>query len=299
MKTLRWLGAVLFNNRIHVSLMPGMLTCFWGEALALPLPLAYYAMITVQTAGAYWWNMITDKEEDSINYPREGRFIWPDSKGTRLLILACFVTSFTLGLRAGWGFIAFGSVMNILGTLYGLKVKLPRSSRTFRIKSIPWLKNAYSSLFWSASLVLSPYVYLHLPIDRRAWWAVAISFCLAFFVELMWDVRDVVGDRFAGVRTLPIVLGEARTRWLLHGLNASCATLSALGLVFGSLPPPYWMIMLHSVGGFMFVEWYFRLKERQLASHAYLLLGGAMIVATVALGNPGRTILPGIMQGHP
>lgn len=255
MRTLRIVGSVIFNNRIHVILMPVMLTLFWSVGYSLPLPLEYYAMIAVQTAGAYWWNMLTDRAEDSVNYPREGRFVHPESRWTRLLIAACFTTSFFLGLRAGWRFVLFGFFLNTLGSLYGMKLRLPAPFNTsFRIKSVPWLKNAYSSLFWSVALVLSPYVYLHQPIERRAWIAVVISFCLAYFVELMWDVRDMAGDRFAGVRTIPLVLGERPSRFILHGVNGLCTALVLWSLLSGQLPVPYWVLLVHSVAVVLFVE---------------------------------------------
>ncbi|MCE9671352.1 UbiA family prenyltransferase [Myxococcus stipitatus] len=298
MSALSFVASVIFNNRLHVALMPAALTLFWNVALGLPLPAEYLLMTTLHTAGGYWWNMVTDAVEDSINYPRRGRFIWPDSRLTLLLILACFVGSLFLAARAGWLFVLYGTVMNVLGTLYGLRMRLP-GGREFRVKSVLGLKNLYAAFFWSVSLVLSPYVYLGRVPDGRAALVVAISCMISLFVELLWDVRDIAGDRVAGMRTLPIVLGEERSRWLLHGANVVYAALLLYGLASGLLPSPYAVALVHAALVAVYVEHFFRRADRQLSSHLYLLFGGVFIGIVIAMGAPGRTILPDVMQGLP
>ena len=200
--SIRSVGAVLFNNRIHVFIMPALLTLFWDAALKIGLPLTYYAMIVLNTAGAYMGNMKTDYREDAVNYPSEGRFLHPQSFWLRPAIVAAFAGSFLLGLLSGWLFVLYGFVLNIFGILYGLEVPLP-GGRRFRVKSIPWLKNAYSSLFWSVALLVSPYLYVKQALDPRLALAIPIAFLLAFFVELLWDVRDTAGDEWPGFGRSP------------------------------------------------------------------------------------------------
>jgi 4-hydroxybenzoate polyprenyltransferase len=281
MKVLSKMAWVIFSNRFHVSLLPVALTLFWQMALRLPLPLSYYVMIALHTLAGYWVNMITDQAEDVFNYPEQGRVFRPGSSWIRIGIAACWCLGFWLALRAGWRMVLFGTLSNCLGLLYGLQIRLP-SGREFRIKSIPWLKNAYSALLWSAGLILAPFVYLNMSLNRLAPLVILISFLLVFFVELLWDLRDVRGDRQAGVCTIPISLGESTTRLILHLVNAAACLVAVASLVGGLLPPSYWILVPNALASSVIVEWYVRLKDRQLASHLYLLYGGCVIA--IALG---------------
>jgi 4-hydroxybenzoate polyprenyltransferase len=286
-------AAVVFNNRIHVALMPSFLLLFWTLAFGFALPLEYYAMVTLSTAGGYLYNMLTDRREDAINYPTQGR-LSPDSRWMKTAILLCTVASGLLALRAGWRFFLFGSLVCCMGPLYGMTFELPIGGRRrrFRMKNVPVLKNAWAALFWSVVLLTSPFVYLGMPFDRRLALAIPIAFLLAFWVELMWDVRDMAGDRDAGVRTLPVVLGEQAARRLLHAINATTATLAVIGLIAGILPPQHWVLAVHAAGVAVFIEWYLRQRDRQLGSHLYLLYAGACIAAAIAFGHPLQTIWP-------
>jgi 4-hydroxybenzoate polyprenyltransferase len=47
------------------------------------------------------------------------------------------------------------------------------------------------------------------------------------------DIRDIVGDRIAGVHTLPVVLGGPKTLGILTGLDMAIAYLSPQIAIYG------------------------------------------------------------------
>jgi 4-hydroxybenzoate polyprenyltransferase len=53
-------------------------------------------------------------------------------------------------------------------------------------------------------------------------------FCALTINSLVFDYRDIGGDRHYGIRTIATQLGRARTLWLLVGLAAMLIALSAL-----------------------------------------------------------------------
>lgn len=275
---MRKLFDILVNNRLHVFFIPIIVTLFWNLSFNLNLPVTYYILIFVNTAGNYIYNMITDREEDAVNYPDQGRFLGPSYKATRPLIALCFLLSLCLGMLAGWRFVIYGFVLNFFGTLYGVPIKL-KNGKIFRIKNIPVVKNAYSALFWSVALLLTPYFYIHRQPGAGLLLSIAIAFIMAFFVELLWDVRDIPGDRLASVRTIPILLGTPYSKMLLHFLNLVTVSLILYGILAGVYPISYYVILPHFLIVLFFIEWYFRQKDKQFGSHIYLVIAMLTVVS--------------------
>ena len=59
-----------------------------------------------------------------------------------------------------------------------------------------------------------------------------------FFIKLfvntvIFDVRDIKGDRISGVRTIPVVFGREKTKNLLLGLNSTLIIWLALSYFMG------------------------------------------------------------------
>jgi 4-hydroxybenzoate polyprenyltransferase len=272
----------LFTNRVHVFVMPALLTFFWNFDARLPLPFEYYLMITLTTAGGYITNMYTDRAEDAINYPSRYRFFGVHIGATKAAIVICYFLGFLLSLRAGWAFVLYGGVVHMLGGLYGWPIRL--GSRRFRIKEVPVVKNLYAGFFWSAALILTPYFYVGEKPGLLAVLLIVISLGGNYFVELMWDVRDMAGDRASGVRTIPVLFGETVACWLLRGIHlVTCLTI-AFGLWLGLLQPEksWILLILYLPIGLLFVEWYRRLTDRVWASNVFLVItAGVLFVAMI------------------
>ena len=281
------LDSALFSNRFHVILLPIPLTYFWGQALTLSLPFAYYLMITFQTAGVYWANLYTDTREDSFNFPQEGRLIRPQAPWVLPLVLSCYVISFLIAASLSWRLVLFGTVLNALAFFYGAQVSLPLmlGKASFRIKAIPWLKNAYAAVLWSLALLVAPYVYLGTFPDLRLALAVPIMMLLTFYVELMADVRDIKGDEVASVRTVPVVLGLPLTRWLLHAATALSTFLVVSGIQLALLPRVFWLFIPHAAATAVFTEVYLRRKDYRTTSHIYLFYAFCMLGLAIILSH--------------
>lgn len=280
----------LFTNRVHVFVMPALLTYFWNIDARLPLPFAYYLMITLVTAAGYIINMYTDRAEDAINYTARYRFFGTHSRITKAIAAICWLLGFLLSLRAGWAFVLFGGAVLVMATLYGLRI--PVGGRRFCIKQVPVLKNPYAGFFWSAALILTMYFYVG---QRPGWLAVlliGISLGTNYFVELMWDVRDMVGDRESGVRTIPVLFGETVSYWILRVVHVATCLAIAAGLWLGMLQPAKGWIafVLYLPVGLLFIERYRRLPDKIWASNAFLVIAAGIVVVAMippVLGGVG------------
>jgi 4-hydroxybenzoate polyprenyltransferase len=271
-----------FTNRIYVAAMPLLLMLFWNQVLRLPLPPEYYLMIVLTTAGGYLYNMHTDGAEDALNYAARYRLFLPDSTLTKITMFALFAASFLIALRAGWMFTLYGAVVNFVFSLYSKRLPVAWKGRPLRIKEIPFLKNIYAALCWSAALVLTPYVYLNLPVNDVAWLAILLSFGMDYHVELLWDFRDMAGDSAAGFRTVPLAIGEPAAFWLLRLVHALTFGLIAYLAAVGRFPQGFLIAALHVPAGIAFFEWYRRLQDKEWASHLYVLYCGVLLCIAIA-----------------
>lgn len=281
----RTTAGYLFTNRVHVFLMPALLTYFWNLDLRLPLPVWYYLMVTLVTASGYIINMYTDRAEDAVNYTARYRFFGTHPRATKAVAALCWFGGFLLSLRAGWAFVLYGGAVLVIASVYGAKLPVG-GGRRFSIKQVPIVKNVYAGVLWSAALILTPYFY----VGHRPGWAavlvIGVSFGTNYFVELMWDVRDMAGDRASGIRTVPLLFGERVAYWILRVVQVLTCLAIAVGVVLGLLQPVKgWItVALYLPIGLLFVERYRRLPDKVWASNAFLVIAAA--VAVVAMIPP-------------
>jgi 4-hydroxybenzoate polyprenyltransferase len=119
-------------------------------------------------------------------------------------------------------------VLVLGGALVSLNYSIPLFG--FRFKDVPLLKTFFAPTIVTASVLGLPW--LHLGAGRIGLATLAFgslrSWTFLMFNMILCDLRDRGGDEACGIRSLPVVLGEKRTRWLLVGLLAASEAL-ALG----------------------------------------------------------------------
>jgi 4-hydroxybenzoate polyprenyltransferase len=119
-----------------------------------------------------------------------------------------------------------------------------------RLKDIPGLKAPYVAATCTvcfAGLVGAGY---------------SLIFLLILINTVLFDIRDLVGDRAAGVQTIPVMLGASRTIWLLAGLDLVLAAVHLPSALIGAV-----------------LIWYFRQSRSSLQYD--LLVDGWPIAAFV------------------
>ena len=107
----------------------------------------------------------------------------------------------------------------------------PLPGCSIRLKDLPGIKSLFVPAFIAAILVIWPI----LQTGERFSWLDLVIFTWCFLVlginSLVFDLRDIVGDRLHGTPTIPARLGGGLTRLLLLALGASMVFLSGyLGL---------------------------------------------------------------------
>ncbi len=114
------------------------------------------------------------------------------------------------------------------GALVSLNYSIPLFG--FRFKDVPLLKTFFAPTIVTASVLGLPWLHLGTGGTDLATLALGSfrSWTFLMFNMILCDLRDRVGDEACGIRSLPVVLGDKRTRWLLVALLAGLEAL-ALG----------------------------------------------------------------------
>jgi len=153
------------------------------------------------------FNITTDSAEDHynndtplVNKLRLVRWIaYASLTGSLLLVLAMPKIFFTVLIFGG-----------MIGFFYSYPVHIGK--RSYRLKNIVLVKNLASTTMW-VSLSCLPYYILfpdvpHILVFLKA----VVIFFAALCLEIMGDVRDIDGDKKAGIKTLANTMGVAKTK---------------------------------------------------------------------------------------
>ncbi|MBM4250012.1 MAG: hypothetical protein FJ149_11420 [Euryarchaeota archaeon] len=219
----------------------GVLLALSAASLALLCPVllydtwsaGYFIMVFLVTYSVYGLDRLAGIEEDRASHPERVRFLerwrWP------------FTASVALAFLGAAGLAALSGWVTLLLPLAPAAVVLysgSLSERFFRLrgpdlKRYFLVKDAAIASGWAFLLPLSAF-YLDRPLGAGALLFGAPLFVKLFVMASIYDFKDIDSDRRAGVRTLPVVLGERQSRRLLQALNAG-ASAAILALVAAGL----------------------------------------------------------------
>ncbi len=140
----------------------------------------------------------------------------------------------------------------VFGILCFYSRPIPRAG--FRLKDLPYLKSLLAPAVIAVVLVLWPVLESGHDLRGKVWLVFVWIFLILTINALVYDYRDIEGDRSTGTRTIPLLLGQRRTRGLLIVLTAVLVLISMvlcrLGLA-GPLMPALLtlgpILLLHSL----------------------------------------------------
>lgn len=209
-----------FRNKLHLSLLSSLGAASWSVYFDIQVNL--WAILTVffLTFSIYQDNRLTDEGEDATNEP-EGL-----KNALRHEAFITYVTFYLLSLVSlliafQFGPLAFlmTAIVILIGFLYNHKCFPAFLSRRLngarRLKDIYIVKNLTPPIDWATALVFLPLFFEGEALSLKAWICWGYVFICAFFVEVMWDMRDHRGDLMSGIKTIANTLSFAQTKRFL------------------------------------------------------------------------------------
>jgi len=279
------LFAFLLDTNLYLA--AGALSMGYGCAVVqdTDFPPAALVAAALYVFSMYSLNISSQSPMERAGNPLRWQFY---ERWGRALVASGYVCLMvSLVLSAFLGYWAFGLMLLAVsaGVVYRLPLVPERWAPFFRYRrlmDIPGSKDIFMGLAWAVVLTLFP-----LPGRPegaahvvRIGFTFFFVFTLVFIRSVVFDLRDIQGDRITGRETIPMVLGKERTRVLL-------ATLT--GLVLAAMIAASQAGGLTSVGYVMVIPllytWgYLYLYHRRFVTRGVMfemLLGGKFVLVGV------------------
>jgi len=204
----------LINGDFYVALVSSGLALTIYAVYNIPLNDVTPIIITIFIAFMiYAINRQVDQDVDQINLPERTSFVKKYGKQLTLLSIVLTIIAFYLAFSRSVNVLLASFVAAVIGYFYSYP--FPVLGR-FKDKHI-W-KNIGVGLIYAA-LALITITYFAVSTPAETFVLLFIFFSSWFLISSFFDLRDVEGDLYAGIKTIPIVVGRKNILPLFHVIN--------------------------------------------------------------------------------
>jgi 4-hydroxybenzoate polyprenyltransferase len=223
---------LLLYSSAYLALAAAAMVFIAARLQGIPPTPAMMLALFLSTYAVYNMNRKTDEVEDAINHADRFAFTKRYEKFFARSSPFAYLLALIIAGMHGWLAAAVTALPLIAGIFYSSPI-LPAGFRFRRLKEIPVVKNAVIAAAWSITPGCVPPLFSGSPVQPSTWIACGLFCVLAFMNSVLFDMRDILGDAKAQVRTIPVCLGAVRTRRLLTAINiASGLVLFLSGIAF-------------------------------------------------------------------
>lgn len=256
----------LYHTGVILSLNAASLALVCTVLVFGQWSVGYFLMVFLVTYAVYGLDRLTGIDEDIASQPERARFLQIWKRPFAASIAMAFSGAFVLAAAAGW-VAALIPVAPAVIVLYSGDL----SERIFHyrgadLKRYFLVKDAAIASGWAFLLPLGA-LYLDRPMGAGAFLFLIPLFVKLFVMAAIYDFKDIDSDGKAGVRTLPVVLGEKKSRAILQALNAA-ATAGMIALVAVGLLP---LVGLIFVPAFFYASVLIHLSRRDAPAWVFFV----------------------------
>jgi len=233
-------------------------------------------------------NRVADIEEDRKNGVAGTDFV---ARHARALTAACaLLVAASLPALHFTGLTPLRLAFHALGLAYNYRVLPGRR----RFKETYLWKNASSAALFVLSCLLYPAALAGWDVSwARLAWLAAFFFPLEMTYEIIYDLRDVEGDRAQGVRTFPVVHGPRAAWRIVEALIAASAAALVAGWLSGALRVRELLLLAAPVQQALLFELRIKRSVTQRDCIALTWLGAAQVFSYLLWAWAGLPLGPG------
>jgi 4-hydroxybenzoate polyprenyltransferase len=290
----------LYRVVVHSALFLGLCVAAYTFAIMQSLHIPYDPLILVTAFLAsyapYNLNRAIDGKEDSINNPERTNFVRKNHTLYLALIIGSYASILLIAsIRFNLSIFVVSLFPLALVLLYTIKW-IPRSGSKSsivvrRLKEIPLVKNLVTAIGWSSFIgmliyfgAIAPYATTSGSTSTPLMVSLLV-FSLFIFARLIintisCDLRDIRGDMESGVKTIPALIGYAKTIQLLVLLNTvSLVTFSICA--YQQVIPINFLYANIAVAAYCYLYLYFFSREINKNVLADVVVDGECIIPSI------------------
>jgi len=268
---------IMANLNIVVSV--GAVAAYYASCVmqGIPFSPAGGAIAFLYFISAYLWNGLKtlkstlhldiSKYRFYNKYPKR-LFFLSGASILAVLATAFFINPLTFYLMLFAGFAGWTYHITIFPN--GLRKLFPYKS----LKDVPSSRDLFVALAWATILTFLPQTISGgLAVNPATPAVFAVIFILSFLRSLIFDLRDIEGDRIMGRETLITIIGEKRARRAIYIMIWVCAGLLVMSPAVMGLTPyysPEVMRFLFLVPALVYAAVFVRLNARIRPNHSAL-----------------------------
>jgi 4-hydroxybenzoate polyprenyltransferase len=233
------------------------------------------------TFGVYGLNKLTDLKEDAINNPDRAKTIRKIEVVFKIAVALSFIFSIVLGYLVSFLTLPVLFFPLFLGALYSLKL----SKNLPRLKDITGVKNLTIALSWSVVSTFLPVIYI---LEKKEVMIILIFylfFTKSLINSILFDIRDIDGDRKSNIRTIPVFLGKEKTIILLLILNSTFIPWLLIANHSGFFQGYSFVLLFLIFYGYWYILHFSREINNTGKSMDLLVDGEFILIAILAMGT--------------
>lgn len=234
---------------------------------ALPLFIVFAASMFV-----YSFNRIADLAEDEQNVPGRAEFV--RRYGTLFLVIGVvlYVGASAIAVARGLPGAPALILPLVVAVLYSV----------VGLKQVLLVKNLLVGISWGL-IPLGAGVYYGELESTDVLFMFAFVTTMLTIAAAIFDIKDIDGDREAGIRTLPVVVGSRVTRRLAAGATVLVSALVAGFVLSGILPPRYGTLLPFTA--YVFCYSLFATPDKGPLFYGFIVDGEHVFLALLVLGT--------------
>ena len=236
--TLAALASLAAIARLHIVAIGAMGTLTFAYALCGERPWLLALLCACDWFVVNLLNRVVDLKEDAANRITGTELVARHKRAVLVVGFGALAISFVATAVLVPALVPFRVAFHALGFAYNWRL-LPWPGGWRRIKELAFWKNTASA----TGFMLTVFCYPLATHERLASVTLATVACAAAFFflfelsyEVLYDLRDVEGDRLAGVRTWPVIFGPRGGFLVAVGLMVSSFVLIAVAYALGAVP---------------------------------------------------------------
>ena len=221
--------------RYHIVLVAMTACVAFGWIFTGKYPFGVAAVVGIDWFLINLMNRITDIAEDLRNGIPGTERVAEQKKALTLLAAVLLLGSFAVTTYLWPALLPWRMAVQLIGLGYNYRIVLsPRGLRRF--KEMYFFKNFGSAVLFVLTCFAYPLVVADAP--RIVPFGTVVVLAL-FFVpfeltyEILYDLRDLEGDRAEGVPTYPVVHGPVRARQIIDALLLASSVVLVVGFALG------------------------------------------------------------------